>query len=176
MNGSHDRKPAPLSSRVGWWVLIALAVASAAGLLALRWWRADPIPPLAPEQFYEARAKWEQEAPPDYDIEVVVSGSQPATYEVQVRGGQPELALRNGKPLQQRRTFGTWSVPGMFSTMLRDVETVERSTSRNPDPSVPRLRLRAAFDERYGYPSRYRRIQLGSPVEVSWQVTRFEVK
>jgi len=146
-----------------------------AGIIALRWWQADPVPTLSPQQFYEAREQWEAAEPANYDIEIVVSGSQPATYEVQVRDGQAEVALRNGQPLRQRRTFGTWSVPGMFSTMLRDVQVVERSSSRNPDPTLPRLTLRAQFDPQYGYPARYRRIQQGSPVEVSWQVTKFEV-
>jgi hypothetical protein len=122
-----------------------------------------------------ARQRWEANAPPNYDIEVVVRGSQPATYAVEVRDGRPEVALRNGQPLLQRRTFSTWSVPGMFSTMSRDVEVVERFEQGNASPSAPRLALRAEFDERFGYPTRYRRIEWGSPVEVSWEVTKFEV-
>lgn len=113
---------------------------------------------------------------PDYDIEVAVAGTQPATYEVRVRDGQAIEAFRNGKPLNQRRTFGTWSVPGMFSTMSRDVEAVERRERGEADPSTPRLTLRAEFDPKYGYPKRYQRIEWGSPVEVTWQVTHFEPK
>ena len=106
---------------------------------------------------------------------MVVRGSQPATYAVQVRNGQAENATRNGRPLNQRRTFGTWSVPGMFSTMQRDVEAIERRARPNADPNLPQLTLRAEFDSRYSYPARYRRIEWGSPTEVSWEVTRFEL-
>jgi hypothetical protein len=176
MNDLPREPRRPVHARTAWLLLGALILASAAGIVALRWWQSDPIPPLTPKLFYEARAKWETAGPEDYDIEVIVSGSQPATYEVQVRKGQAEVALRNGQPLRQRRTFGTWSVPGMFSTMLRDVQAVELASSRNPDPALPKLTLRAQFDPQYGYPARYRRIQQGSTVEVSWQVTKFEVK
>ena len=66
---------------------------------------------LTPELFRTAAETWKKGEPPDYDIEVQVTGNQPATYFVEVRGGEAILALRNGKPLTQRRTFSTWSVP-----------------------------------------------------------------
>lgn len=176
MNEKSRDKHAQDLSRAAWWILGSLSLAAVAVIITLRWWWGDSIPPLEPSQFYEARAKWDAAGPQDYEIEIVVTGSQPATYEVHVRDGQAEVALRNGQPLRQRRTLGTWSVPGMFSTIQRDVEAVERAASPSADPSLPRLTLRAEFDPQYGYPARYRRIQHGSPVEVSWQVTRFEVK
>ena len=107
--------------------------------------------------------------------EIQVRGNQPATYYVEVRGGDARLALRNGKPLTQRRTFSTWSVPGMFATMSRDVDALERRAAGQADASTPDLNLRATFGPRYGYPARYRRLQYRSSVEVEWEVTRFEV-
>lgn len=177
MNDSGDScRPKRSPRRTGLWLLLGLALAVAALLLAWRLLPGDPIPPLSPEQFHAARARWKAIAPQDYNIEIVVRGSQPATYAVQVRDGKAEQALRNGRPLRQRRTFGTWSVPGMFSTIARDVEAVERFNRGKAEPGSPQLRLRAEFDPKYSYPARYRRIQWGSPVEVSWEVTRFEVK
>jgi hypothetical protein len=176
MDEVTEPSPDPSFGRRKIIVVLVFAVAVAATFVALRMWRGESMPPLSPAQFHAARARWQAEAPPNYDIEIVVTGSQPATYEVHVRGGQPELALRNGKPLTQRRTFGTWSVPGMFGTMLRDVQAVERLEQPTPDPHAPRLVLHAEFDPKYSYPARYRRIQLGSTVEVSWRVTRFEIK
>jgi hypothetical protein len=138
----------------------------------------DPTPPLSAEQFAAARALWEESGPANYDLEVRVQGRQAASYRVEVRGGQPQAAWRNGRPLTSRRTFGTWSVPGMFSTMSRDLETLERAAQEGRPPP---LILRAAFDPQYGYPARYRRIDRGSPqgadsVAVIWDVTEFRVQ
>jgi hypothetical protein len=160
-------------------VFIGLAAGLLLGLLAMIGLalvnRGKVSPKLTPEAFRAAVDKWEREQPRDYDIEIEVRGNQPATYFVEVREGQARLALRNGKPLTQRRTFSTWSVPGMFATMSRDVGALERRAAGTADESTPDLNLRATFDPRYGYPARYRRLQYQSSVEVEWEVTRFEI-
>jgi hypothetical protein len=167
--------PAPLFRRV----LVGVAAGLALGLLAMIGiaiaTRGKISPRLTPEIFQAAMAQWKQEGSQDYNIEVQVRGNQPATYYVEVRGGDARLALRNGKPLTQRRTFSTWSVPGMFATMSRDVDALERRAAGQADASTPDLNLRATFDPHYGYPARYRRLQYRSSVEVEWEVTRFEV-
>lgn len=160
-------------------VFVGLAAGVTLGLLAMIGLalvnRGNVSPKLTPDVFRAAIAKWEKEQPRDYDIEIQVRGNQPATYFVEVRKGEARLALRNGKPLTQRRTFSTWSVPGMFATMSRDVDALERRAIGNADDSTPDLNLRATFDPQYGYPARYRRLQYQSSVEVEWEVTRFEV-
>jgi hypothetical protein len=137
----------------------------------------DSTPALTPELFDAAHQRWQASGPADYDIEVRVSGPQAAEYRVEIRGGQPQAAWRNGQPLTSRRTFGTWSVPGMFSTISRDIEALERFKAGRERQE---LILRAAFDPRYSYPQRYRRIEWGSrkgsdAVTVSWEVTEFKV-
>jgi hypothetical protein len=151
-----------------------------ATLIGLRIANNDPTPLLTPEIFDAAHERWKRTAPANYDIEIRVSGNQPATYRVEVRGGQPQAAWRDGKPLTTRRTFGTWSVPGMFSTISRDVETVERQAAGRADPRQPPLILRASYDEKYSYPAHYRRTEWGSrkgstAQEVKWEVTEFVV-
>ena len=74
----------------------------AATLLAFAVIYRDPTPPLTDPIFNAAHERWKSAAPADYDIEVRVSGPQAATYRVQVRGGQPQAAWRNGEPLQRR--------------------------------------------------------------------------
>lgn len=169
------QSPAPLFRRI----LVGLAVGLALGFVAMvtlaMFTRGEVSPRLTPEIFRAAMAKWKQEQPRDYNIEIKVRGNQPATYFVEVRDGDPQRALRNGKPLTQRRTFGTWSIPGMFATMSRDVDALERRAAGQADKFTPDLHLRATFDPRYGYPARYRRLQYQSSVEVEWEVTRFEV-
>jgi len=108
---------------------------------------------------------------------VTVHGPQPATYRVEVRDGEAIAAWRNGEPLKSQRTFGTWSVPGMFSTISRDVEAIERAAAEHRQRP---LILRAAFHAEYGYPERYRRIDNGSrkggdSIAVTWEVVEFRV-
>jgi hypothetical protein len=155
--------------------LLGVAIGIVPALYILRLANRDPTPPLTPELFYAAYERWKATAPADYDIEVRVTGSQPAVYRVEVRGGEAQSASRNGEPLLTRRTFGTWSVPGMFSTISRDIEAVERHATGKAERFTPRLTLRAQFDPKYSYPQRYRRIQQWSTVEVAWEVTEFRV-
>ena len=162
------------------WTLIGGMLGILATLVTLRVVNRDPTPLLTPELFYAAHDRWEEVAPPNYDIEIRVTGNQPATYRAQVRGGQAQAAWRNGQPLTTRRTFGTWSVPGMFSTISRDVEQLERQGAGKADPRFPPLILWAAFDPKYSYPARYRRTEWGSrkgstAQEVKWEVTEFRV-
>jgi hypothetical protein len=173
------RRFSPLGRFIAW-TLIGGAAGVVATLIALRVVNRDPTPLLTPELFAAAHERWRQSAPQNYDIEIRVTGNQPATYRAQVRHGQPQAAWRNGQPLTTRRTFGTWSVPGMFSTISRDVEQLERQIAGQADPRVPELILRAAFDPKYHYPARYRRTEWGSrkgstAQEVKWEVTEFRV-
>jgi hypothetical protein len=157
------------------WSLIGGVLGLVATLAVLRAINRDPTPSLTPELFHAAHERWKQVAPANYDVEVRVTGSQPGVYRVEVRGGHAQAAWRNGQPLTTRRTFGTWSVPGMFGTMSRDIEAVERHAAGKADRLTPRLILRAAFDPQYSYPARYRRIEQWSNVEVAWEVTEFRV-
>src|SRR5262245_36073700 len=134
------------------WTLIGIGLGLVAVLIVLRQVYRDPTPSLTPELFHAAHERWKVNPPPNYDIEIRVTGPQAAVYRVEVREGEARAAWRNDKALATRRTFGTWSVPGMFSTMSRDVEAVERAAARG---AASPLILRAAFNAEYGYPERY---------------------
>ena len=113
----------------------------------------------------------------DYRVEVRVTGRQAATYCVEVRGGQVQKATRNGQPLKQQRTMGTWSVPGMFHTIEKDLQNVELHASGRADQATPRPKLRCRFETKLGYPQQYYRIETSGRIynaEVSWQVVSFE--
>jgi hypothetical protein len=127
----------------------------------------DPLPPQTARDFAEAQQRWREHGPRDYDIEVEVSGPQPAVYRVEVRGGEPVAAFRNGRPLTQKRTWSTWSVPGMFDTQAGDFRHVARIEAGTADETTPRLSLYGVFHPQYGYPQRYRRIMLGQGQEES---------
>lgn len=155
----------------------------------------DPLPPLSATDFQAAQNRWRENGPQDYFIEVRVQGRQPATYRVEVQDGEAVRAFRNGQPLNQKRTWGTWSVPGMFSTMASDFRQVAMFQSGRGDENTSNLGLYGVFDPYYGYPQRYRRItwsqgredsmahRVGqaeggvsggdAEMEVSWEVVQF---
>lgn len=170
---SHE----PGVRRFAVWMLIGIGLGCAVMLIALRQIHYDPTPSLTPDLFRAAHERWLANPIPNYDIEIRVTGPQAAVYRVTVRDGEPQAAWRNGKPLTSRRTFGTWSVPGMFSTISRDVEAVERAAAKGVQSP---LILRAEFDPRYAYPAHYRRIDNGSrkggdSIAVTWDVTSFQI-
>ena len=132
------------------------------------WLAAHRIPALVDEEFEAAYRTWQATGPRDYEIETEVSGRQPAVYRSVVRDGKPVSLTRNGSPLPQQRTWRTWSVDGMFSTVRNDVRARRRQTE-------PVLQLRCAFDEKFRFPYRYSRVEYGQPTDVSWMVREFVV-
>jgi hypothetical protein len=171
---------ADLLRRIVLWGMLGTGIGLALAVVGLWISRHDGTPLLTPDEFEQAHRRWQAATPADYDIEIEVSGPQAAVYRVEVRGGQPQAAWRNGNPLNQRRTFGTWSVPGMFSTISRDVEALERRAAGQAPPGSPELILRAEFDPQFHYPRRYRRTEWGSrkgstAQEVKWVVKEFRV-
>jgi len=136
------------------------------------------LPPLVIHDFEQARQLWQANAPLDYDITIEVAGRQAAVYHVEVRAGKVVVSTRNSLPLKQRRTQGTWSVPGMFNTMQSDVNSAEQHRQGTAAAGVPHVHLLALFDPRFGYPQRYHRTELRKWANndvVSWEVTQFNV-
>ncbi len=155
-------------------VLVALI-----GVLALVFLRTQQsFPPLTPENFYEAKARWVENESLNYNIEVAVTGRQAANYYAEVRGGEVVLATRDGELLTRRRTSDTWTVVGMFTTIQADVQHVERLRDGSAERDTPQVVLRGHFDAHNGVPHRYHRTELrrwGPNEEVMWEVTRFEL-
>ena len=135
------------------------------------------LPRMEPEDFYAAERRWRENELQNYDVRVAVTGRQAAEYTVQVRDGEVMAATRNGYPLRQRRTMGTWSVPGMFGTICSDVSNLEKHRAGEADATTPQVLLRGTFHEQFGYPIRYLRTELRkwqNNSEVSWEVTLAE--
>ena len=158
----------------------ALGVAAAAACTVLIW-----IVFLRPQQQHitrdaleAARQRWQAARIDNYDLEVQVSGRQPAVYSVQVRGGDVRQATHNGNPIRGQRSQTTWSVPGMFGTIAIDVQTVERFQSGRAERTAQQLLLLGWFDPQNGLPRKYHRIEKvkrGSNRDVTWEVTKFDV-
>ena len=178
---SNDSLPTPrfrMFGRLMIWFVVGGAIGLAGMALVVRVINRDKsLPPLTANGWAAARDRWAQANVENYDIEIAVTGRQAATYAVSVRGGAAIKATRNGSPLPQQRTWATWTVEGMFETIARDLDSVERHASGRADRSTPNLQLRAVFHPELGYPQRYLRteiVRLGANPEVSWTVSRFQ--
>lgn len=156
-------------------LLAGIAMGTITTIIVLRWLTADPTPVLTPAAFDAAWEHWRAHPIENYSIRIRVTGTQEGVYEVDVRDGKAVAAQRNGEPLLQRRTFETWSIGGMLSTIARDVENDLAWREGKAKPGTPRLLLRAEFHPEYSYPITYRRIQFGSTVEVAWHVESFQL-
>ena len=90
---SNLAKPRTLAQmrRFVLWTLAGIGIGLVITLLGLRWASYDPTPTLTPKLFYAAHERWKAGALLNYDIEVRVNGSQPATYRVEVRNGESKL-------------------------------------------------------------------------------------
>jgi Family of unknown function (DUF6174) len=157
------------------WILLAAGCLILGGMVGLFMAVSQRPPVMDAHQFDMARKRWDENRIPNYRVEIVVEGAQPATYVVEVRDGTAVKALRNGNPLTQLRTFATWSVDGMFGTLESDVASLESQLEKSgASGSPPTLMLRAEFDPKYGYPKRYFRADWQRNLETLWTVTRFE--
>lgn len=129
--------------------------------------RAQRLPPMDRVGFDAAKSQWEDNRLMDYHIAIAVSGRQPGAYTVGVQQGIATTATLDGRDLTRPRTFGTWSVDGMFETLQRDLDTNEADGN---------LMLGAEFHETLGIPIRYERLEMRTGVHDSlqWEVTDFD--
>lgn len=164
MSGDTPKKKFSLAKSYSWVALVGL-VAGLVWLLLLI--RGQRLPTLDRQNFEDAHTLWHKSQLTDYEITVAVTGRQPGKYVVRVRDGLAIESTMNGRSLTQPRTFGTWAVDGMFETLQRDLDTNDR---------VNNLMLGVEFDEQYGFPRRYDRLEMQTGIHDSlqWEVTKFE--
>jgi hypothetical protein len=124
----------------------------------------------------DARQRWERAAIHDYDLEWTSSGSSRAHYLVAVRNGQVRSItslLPDGKTLEvhpaEPRFYG---VEGLFMIVGDELAQL-RTRSPFGQPKGTKAVLRFTPDPELGYPRRYRRDVLGTPLALAIDVVRF---
>jgi len=150
---------------------IALAVV-AWGVVLVVFYR-DSMPTVDESTLAAAAELWNQNGPASYDLDLEISGRRPSLVHIEIRQGEVTAMTRDGHTPSQRRTWEYWSVPSQFDTIARDLLSAEDPVEGFGAPPGAKTVLRAEFDQEFGYPKRYYRIVLNTPLEVRWVVTRF---
>lgn len=142
------------------------------------WWAlAGPerVPDLTSEALAEAIRRWDDAAVGDYRLELSLEGRQPGEIAIEVRDGEVTRFTRDGVSPSQRRTWDYWKVENQLATIEEDLDSARDPQRGFGAPAGSRVVQRAEFDARYGYPRRYQRFILGTPLDVVWEITRFEL-
>ena len=155
--------------------LTLAALALLVVIVALQFFVADRNPLLSAGRLVAAQQLWQQHGPSSYDMEVEIRGAQPGNVHVEVRDGAVTQESRDGLATP-KRTWDTWSVPGMFSTLERELVLAEDPQHEMDVAAGTRLQLRCDFDPKNGLPRRYHRFATGAAPEVFWRVTDFQPK
>jgi hypothetical protein len=132
---------------------------------------------LKPEQLAQARARWREHGPRDYDLgyqEKVTRGKQEEAdkYLVQVRGGRAVLVARDGEVLLLDPVAGFAVGPTVRAV------APERASDYGVEALFDRIEaalrkdagagVRASFDARDGHPIRYARGNRRAGERVEW--------
>jgi hypothetical protein len=151
-----------------------LVLGTLVSLVVLVWLLREDLPLLTEDALAAAEARWADQGPADYDVDLRIEGTRGGTVHVEVRDREVVAMTRDGVTPEQRRTWYFWSVPGQFDTLREDLESAADPQQGFGAPSGTRAVLRAAFDPRFGYPRIYDRMLSGTALSVRWEVTRFE--
>jgi hypothetical protein len=149
-------------------------------LLALVFLRPPTLPQLNQERLDAATENWEAADVQNYDMTVVSEGRVASEFTVEVRNGKVRNAWRRDLadpnsvaiPIRSDHALETWSVGSMLRIIQIDLEQIARA--KQGDPGGCKLNTWGLF-EHSGVPTRYRRVEWGSDIDIGWNVTRFEV-
>ena len=159
-----------------------VAGAFATGLVfaaVLIWLRLSEDPAYTDDALHDARTRWKENGPADYDMTIIVSGRQPGEIHVEVRDGQPTRVTRDDLLLSGLDRMRPWTVPGMFDIVEREADlAADAAEGEGPfatEDGSP-IRQWISFHEQFGYPQRYHRAVQGTPLEIRWEVTEFHAR
>lgn len=168
----------PPVGRVGNLVRGMLLGGALAGVGGLIWWAVsgpERVPELTPQALAEAIRRWDDAGVRDYRLELSLAGRQPGQIAIEVRDDEVTQFTRDGVTPRQRRTWDYWKVENQLATIEEDLDSARDPERGFGAPPGSRVLQRAEFDARYGYPRRYQRFVLGTPLDVVWEITRFEL-
>ena len=167
MNGM----PPPQQSYRWVWYFVVLAVLTIAACTILVWYNLRQQ--LKKEDLQAARALWNKNRPPDYDLTYTKRGSASGTFFVKVRGGKVvDVTLdgreitQNDKPLDPSR-YARYDM----TALMDDIETF---LEEDDEPGRPKIYSVATFDPTDGHLIRYVRRVMGTSerIEINVQLKK----
>jgi hypothetical protein len=127
----------------------------------------------------EARRRWDHAGIRNYDLEWTSAGLSRAHYVVEVRGGEVRSIssiLPDGKRMEvhppEPKFYG---VEGLFMVIGDELAQLRTKTPFG-QPKGTKAVLRFTPDPELGYPRRYRRDVLGTPLALAIDVVRFHAE
>jgi hypothetical protein len=179
---AFSRRPSKLRNiAIGVALSAVIGVAGILALLALL--RRESLPPITIVDVNAAAARWADNGPADYDMDLEQTGVNPGQIHVEVRRGQVTVMTLNGHPTRQH-LWDDWSVAGIFAIIRRDVEVCmpelnakanHQATAENQaaaESSIPPVLPRGLFDPRDGHPLQYHRIT-PTGADANWHMIKF---
>jgi len=145
---------------------LACAILATAALL---WTQRRPGETLDAHNLQAAMTLWTRAGPEDYDLEVVVRGTQEGDHEIEVRGGKVVKMTTGGAPASPS-AYAYWTVEGMFRFLSEELDYAKRHQDEGETV------LTVAYDKTYGYPARFVRHVMGQSASIEWEVTSFRRK
>lgn len=130
--------------------------------------------PLTSEAIEAAEARWQENAPQSYEIEVTLSGRREGVFRVVVKDGKPTGATLNGRPTVQH-AWETWTVRGQFGTLWQELENAADPAKVYGVPNKATVVARVEFDREWSYPRRFWRSVMGGNNDIAWEVTHFAI-
>ncbi len=139
---------------------------------------------LRPEQLADARRRWRENAPADYDLTYLVKsapGGVPAMdrdYFVQVRGGRVVLVVDSGEIVYLEPSLALFAGPAVLGVSSEEAEQYgvpalfeQMEAALHQDETGGRRNFATAqFDPKDGYPLHYVHRVRGTKDRIEWNV------
>jgi Family of unknown function (DUF6174) len=120
--------------------------------------------PLTPDSLAAARALWTEKGPKSYVLDVDV---RDVHHRVEVKDGTVVSMTTDGKEAEER-LHRYWTVEGMFQSLSEEISNLRRPEGPFGVSDPGEVTLRAAFDDRFGYPARFLRHVQNQTKSVEW--------
>ena len=129
--------------------------------------------PLTPEALKTAQALWQQHNLTSYSVSFKIDGNriESGKFDIVVDKGDIVKAARNGENLATTDTF--YTVKGLFEFLAHELELASEPARYFGAPADARVYLRAHFDPKLGYPTRYLRSVVGTKHQVTVEIVSF---
>jgi hypothetical protein len=138
---------------------------------------------LRPEQLTEARQRWQENAPANYDLEYLIRTThagqeEEGQYRVVVRGGQVVLVVDNGDVVNLNPSLALVAGPTVFALSPADAGQYGvpalfariEAALRQDEAAGRRSFSTAQFDPKDGHPFHYVHRVQGTKERVEWNV------